>query len=910
MIEPGANTTDALSREAKVGGGKIATTMTSRVDWYNLLMLFISTVAISGMVSLYVLFVAWFNLKNTDSDPLERAAMAAASDLLKINIGSQNFGTLGIADFVNSDNGSQSAVEDADSSVRSFNTVASLIRTSLFLAQHYRLDPLGERAAGDLEDLEHLQKELHSRFLAAIKSDGSGKIYEHVKRILSSSTRGGEHLDSLRIKLGFARKQLLISTVFAEANDDPSYTVRGRLKTLTPLAVPLTKSQIILHQQSDQIAIVNSGDFEEDTKSAALPTTLLIEADFATKNDHRGLVTSHRKVCVIAGASVKKQTTDLSRQDRQDGCLAITFPQGKPSYFSSLESILLYDQWQGKGEWQQAVQGTVPGSGQLAPSAAPVLKDMNPSESLSIAIYHWLRQLSHPVTPLQLSRVLKQSWLIPPSPKSSTKEVATISDKEEQIADTLIEDNAASLQVNSGLLKDSDARTFALLYQNKTGEAGQKALFQCFQALPNRFAPSTLPVVVDSEGRANLPGRQGFDQNLAFELLDSIYRSNVAAQDTLATGKLIQSSALRSYRSNREKLFLAQTDLDSLSNRLRLSIDKKERESLSKEIDLRKNRIAYEQNEQKTQLKAISLAQVALNNSSVAAAQSFACGSKLFQLARGGINRINNLQTSAGGGENKKTKKAYLLGKRYIFCPLTESLKEEDIFSEAAKAFNSGSTKIEQLQSPWLNQKTNIFGPIKSFTDLPDTKFMVENRSLSDLKAETTPVFKAEPAVIVFTPHQLDDSAKADPLYFRIYPFKGLAIPENQLIYYCQNAYRSMILPQARAGVVAWSVLARDFVFKRGSSSSHQKLGLPLQTTMTGWCKRALNLSDTDGQVSDNGDKNDSAFCPGLAAEWQLRSPVMLLNNSEVESLKGTTLSDPESGQRVLQIPPVSPDLM
>jgi len=48
--------------------------------------------------------------------------------------------------------------------VRSFNTVASLIRTSLFVAQRYRLTPMGEQAKSDLKELKNLEDELHKKF--------------------------------------------------------------------------------------------------------------------------------------------------------------------------------------------------------------------------------------------------------------------------------------------------------------------------------------------------------------------------------------------------------------------------------------------------------------------------------------------------------------------------------------------------------------------------------------------------------------------------------------------------------------------------------------------------------------------------------------------------------------------------
>ncbi|MBS1999294.1 MAG: hypothetical protein JSS86_23365, partial [Cyanobacteria bacterium SZAS LIN-2] len=72
----------------------------------------------------------------------------------------------------------------------------------------------------------------------------------------------------------------------------------------------------------------------------------------------------------------------------------------------------------------------------------------------------------------------------------------------------------------------------------------------------------------------------------------------------------------------------------------------------------------------------------------------------------------------------------------------------------------------------------------------------------------------------------------------------------------------------------------------------------------TGWWRRALNIDDKGGKSHD--DDN----CPGLAAEWQLRSPLLYIDDAQGNVLKGTTLSDPESGQRVQQIPPVGPDLM
>jgi len=923
--------------------------MPSGVDWYNLLVLILATIAISGIVTLYVLSLAWLNLKRADSDPLERAANLAAADLIRVNVVSRSFGTLGLADFINNDSSFTPGHDGASRDVRSFNTVASLIRTSLFVAKRYDLKIMGEQAAGDMHELQELQDELHKKLIAAIKEDGSGKIYEHIKRCLANGSRGGEHLESLHVKLGKVKGKLSMSLIAAEPEDDPACCQSGRLKALTPLVVPYSDEKFILHQQSKIREVFNPDDFVADDQSmdSPIPAVILIEAQFSTRNDKndkgdkRGLVTSERRICTVATSAAADNKVQQLFEAPMEGCLALSFPQGKPNTFNSLESVLKYKDWQGQGSWQQAVRGPVPGAGQLAPPTAPHLQEMNGSDSLSIAFYHWIRQLTRPIAPARLATVLKAQWPHPSALREPSKAATAIGDNDGRQGDLSdASDDFAALQINSGLLKDSDARPYALLYQNKPTEAGQKALMRCFQALPSKFPASALPVVVDSVGRANLPGRQGFDQKLAFDLLNHIYATNLAAQDSQAAAKLIQSSALRAYRSSRERLFLAQSDLDSLSARLRVLTDsennsendseenKKEIKTLHDEIDWRNNRIAYENNEQKKQLKAISLSQVAIVNATAVAAQSFECGSKLFQLCRAGINRIDNL--------NNKT--AYLLGKRFIFCPLTQSLQENDIFAEAA--------------SPWLAKKMVIFGAVRQVTDMPATQLMVEGRSLSDLLAETSPSRKAEPAVIVYTPKILASTSIQGPLYFREYPFRGLPVAESQLIYYCQNAYTSGTGAGDAAGSVdgavdksnsaaasqkvAWSILARDLVVNREINAAHQRLGLPLAPAAPGWCKHALpesesrqldtimqsansqyaNIQTLEGQSISNQAAGGTALsqddesCPGLAAEWQLRSPVLFINDKQSGDIKGTTLSDPESGQRVQQIPPVGPDLM
>ena len=785
------------------------------IDWYNIVVLLLSTVSISGVIALYVVSLAWFNLKNNATDPLERAARAAAEDLLRINVVSASFGNVGIADFNNTTLGAGGASAGAVGEVRSYNTAASLVRTSLNVAKRYKLPALAEQAGADLQELQALKEELRRKIVGSIQAgqpEGGGKIFEHVRRILSNHPRGGQHLQALTIRLGYSIDRMQVCTIEAEADDPPAIVGRGRLRTMTPIAVPLSPEILYFEQQPKDTAIIDNSQFMPSSNpsdpDSAIPTTLSIEAQFSSgpkRSDIHATTLIKKEVCVIAGADYKNQPFV---SPPSEGCFAIGFLQGRPQQFKSLADILQYKGWRAHAEWQQAIQGGVPGSGNLAPPALPALKTMDGGESLSIALYHWLRGLSRPISPKQLEAMLTAPWHVPPPPNlPSTNNTAAsalplVSDATGEIGAA----NESNVQANSGLLKDSGARLFALLYQNKQGELGQKALFNCFQGIPNKFPPSTLPLVIDNQGQANLPGHQGFDRSLAIDLLSGIYGTNLAAQDCLATARLIQASAMRAYRSSKERLFLAQTDLESLTNRLKLESDANKKKLLTNEIDWRNNRITYELNEQKKQLRAYSLSQTAVGNAQAIAVQSYECGAKLFQLARAGINRLENFP-----GQNGRPLTAFLLGKRFVFCPCNQSLQESDILEEASRAFDSSNhTDQVATQTPlWLIKNARVFGPVKSMTTMADTRLIVEGRSLSDLQAEAPTVLKADPLVIVLTPDLLA-AAKVTvttPLYFREYPFKGLGVPERQLFYYCQNGYQSQSVPSGR---VMWSVLVRD----------------------------------------------------------------------------------------------------
>ena len=923
------------------GGANAASGKKGAIDWSNIFVLSVCTATASIFISIYVLALAWYGLKDNGADPLDRAARAAANDLLSINVFSASFGPLGVADFYNDDLYKDNQLSDTAGSigsgtsgfVRSYNTAATQVRTAMFIAKRHNLGAMSAAAAADFDELNGLKDNLRTKIIASVYTNGTGKIYEHIKRVLLSNRRGAERLISLKVQVGTVRDIAQSTEIEAEPEDliganAAKITSAGKLQALVDLANPDNPVALSLHQQPKSSMIVDSDKFVDvgSRRSAlqiwSIPTAIYIDCEFSKPSAPSAK--ERRTICILVGTDAKKQSANERLiAENTAGCFAVCFPQGKPQNFSSLLSILDYKSWQtgnGQGmQWQQAVEGGVPGAGSLTPPAIPALKAMNPGEALSIVFYHWLRTQPTSLSPSKIERLLATRWEQPTQVKTvekqnkSSRPAADESDYESN--NNLVAEVDA--QDNSGLVRESGARIFALNNLSKPTEAGQKALFNCFQASPVKFPPSALPVVVDALGKPNLPGHVGFDRALALSLMSDLYFTNVAAQDSLATAKLIQMSAMRAYKVSKERSFLAQTELDSLSMRHKNERDEKLKEMLAREVTFRNSRIAEEFAEQKKQLRAYSLAQQALLNARTVASQSFQCGAKLYQLTRGGINRLDDQDESGTGG--------YVLGKRFIFRPLNQALQETEITATATRlagvATDTAGSASPQPQkdaslSPWLSKNIRVFGKIKSMTPLADTSLMVEGKSLSELLASGPPVKKAQALSIVFSPALLHNEPKptaqqSQLLYFDEYPFKGLSIPERQLFYYGQNAYQSASVP---TGTVNWSVLARDLVANKGLNSNHQKLGLPQTPISTGWYKKAGNWP-ADGEDSFKAVQNSG----GLACEWQLRAPTMLLNVDDAtkvdspesgEVFKGTTLSDPESGQRVPQIPPVNPDLL
>lgn len=744
-----------------------------------------STVFLSLVVSAYVLLLSWFNQTNVDADPLERAADIAAHDFAAITVSNPALGDIAVCD-------SSFDLRSGSNNlrIRSFNTTLAVLEQAWRVADQYHLNAMREQVGKDLATLQEMNTALHNKLLQEL--DAHGAIYERVRRLLARNVRSGETLEQLKMTAGY------LKTAPRECE----------FPALKPLKLPGLAEPVYMHQQSYRTTLTQAADFIPcaGKKEEALPGAILLEATYSSKKSRQKHT---RQLCVIAGSlETRLNGQNKRRQPRQASVLTLNFPQGRPPQLNSLAQILSM-RAVGTGQWLQTVDGRVPGPGKLAPPITPSLCDMNAVDALSITFYHWLRQLEQAPSKARLDELICAQW---PAEVQQSKKKVLGSSRPEESEELAVQSESPA---NSCLVSDSDARAYAFLHQNASNEEGQLGLLQCFSSSHPHFPLQALPLVVSADGRANLPGRTGFDCKLVSELLLKIYETNLAAQDTLATSKLIESSATKSLHSARDRILLAQADLVALKDRLHQGLSEKEKTILQEEIAARDENVALEMREQKRLIITIALARTARANALSAANQSFDLSSRLFQASRSGIYRMAADGKMPASEANTQVQSAFLLGKHFVFFPLTQALNDSLLVDKANQLAEQGEQNRDALleSTPWLRKKIIVFAKVKEVFTRPDTKIFAEGKSLSELLAEEPPVRAAAPQTIVLDSRSLNSSKKLAPISLSESPFDGLPISEKQLVYYNPKALTSG--QSGTEAAVSWSCLARDLVAYR-----------------------------------------------------------------------------------------------
>jgi len=855
------------------------------LNWYSVGVLGISIVAVSSIISLYVLAIAKINLKDVDTDPIDRAATGAVADLTSMTQSSDSFGQLGLLDRFD-------PAAEIDS--RSFDTVAALLRASIFIADKYQLVTMQEQARKDFIELTNLKTQFKNRLTEAVTQ---GTIYRAVRKTVEGGIKPNQKLLSLSIKLGMASSLPLVSSIAPLPGEERAAYVHNN-KLITMLAVPIAPAakpeetkDYYFSQRASRASRIELKDFIADD-GHTMPSALLIEAEILTPDKKTGQSqTIKRSVCMLLG-QLPERAVSIANESPST-CLAISFPHGKLDQIKSLSDILSNKQdshWLKSGDWQICLGGTIPGSGHLAPTVSPIVREMQPKDVLSLLFYHFIVGQKQIISAPKLEQLISAKF---PVQKAIAKTNQTKSFVERESTNTgedeLEIDQTIDNQVGSCLIQESDARSFAYLYKGGPLEQGTKALGQSFSTSTRLFPPSALPLIIDKSGAALLPGRNNFDKDLALSLLTSLYNTNLAATDTLATAQIMQNGAIRALKDCRDRIYLQNSDLSYLKSKLAHTnepLDKKENKELQDKITSAESRLSYEARQEKLLVNVMFLAQRARNNAYQAATKSFMCGAQLLRVADSGINRPDGDPS------------AFVLGKRFIFKPQTEELSETAIYEKAQELIDSPNA---EPGSPWLSPKLTIFGSSKSIYQKPDTQVMVDGQSLSELRAQELNN-RATPAVIVIDSGALKENSKSTGLLvFSKSPFSAIPIKSGQLVYYCQDALTTGQLPVQ----VRWSVVARDCTTHLGSNSKDSVQSARQDNSANlldpAWCKRADNFDITT---------MPDTTCPTLAGEWQLRAPLVPADSSMQKVLKGATLTNPENGQRVPQVPPAGVDLM
>ena len=495
---------------------------------------------------------------------------------------------------------------------------------------------------------------------------------------------------------------------------------------------------------------------------------------------------------------------------------------------------------------------------------------------MSIELYHWLRRLGGNVDADKFLALLSEKWVTVRSHTTPTRRVT-------------------GNEPNSCLAVDTGAREYAILNQTAPGGAGQMALCRAF-AIPtttnlsqlnssSQFPPSAMPLFVGNDGICNLSGRKGFDNKLIADFLSSVYKTNLAAVESLAVSKAAIARITSTLTQLDQKIFIEKQELTSVINRLeRLRVDAANKavdprfdsKDATRKIDLAantvetlKSAIVDDEDERKASRHVNDLATVTLDNATRVANETYEMCAQNFRFCKDGIWRIN------------APFDGYLISRRYVFMPFVHAVAASDFFGSV--------DEMTETKRYWFNRKNRVLEDATAKDSATD--FLVEGVRWQEFAAQPAEVQQSPaPEAIFLTSDGLsraDEKVAARPFSLANYPFDNLRLPSGQLLYYCQDA-----LSTGNGNPdVSWSVLIRDFVASRAQSNKGRETGLPVASEHSEWCKMP---------------GVEHADCPGLAAEFQLRTP--LPKSSQLS--EGSYLTNPANNGQIPQIPPVPADLL
>ncbi len=802
----------------------------------------------STVIALYVLWIGISGHHKRNVDTAALAALYAAQQLSQIHVDSASFGKVGLCDQTSDDSGTFSYVR-GQSRVTGLNTIYKTLAVDASIAKHLKRQIMTDLINKDLAEAKKIESELRQRLHEAAEPDlMEAQTSESSAQLYANSTSKPNNIYRDVYRMLAADKS---------SPDLSLIEVRLKLGRYKQASAPPDG------WPAGKIRLIEPPELFEPSKKDQAPYAVLVEAVFQTKqkNNTDPIGTVSKKYCALISAP---------RLAPVKSTVVMSFPDGLPPVIDSAMAVLTAPSLNGTGDWQQAVGNEVPGKGSLAPSLQPVLPGMSPSDAFSVVLYHWLKRQGPTVNEQKFFELLEAKW-------NSSAPIMKFQ------PETTPPSNES--KPNSCLAIDTGARQYAILNQTGPGGVGQTALSRAFAIYSGTLASSTqvnfpqnaLPIFVNQEGKCNLAGRNDYSDKFVNDYLKAIYDTNLAAVESAAVSRMVIARASTELAQLDQKIYIELQELNSIINRLnRLGLEAppakdgsipnevaRQKALAQDKIDALKESISSHQEDRDALRKTNVLAQRVTKTANQVGTTTYELCAQAFRLCKDGIFKID------------KPSPGYIISRKFVFTPCTKPVDESDFFKPESEV--SANSKL------WLTKSFDVVTTIENARLPADT--IVEGKRYSDF-ATSTVLQRTNSPIVFLTTDELFSINTPRPMIFNFYPFGNIRIPSGQLFYYCKDALRTGSAP-----AVSWSVVIRDLVASVGQSSSGTPTGEPVPSDQPDWCK-----------VSEQQDHHE---CPGLACEFQLRTPLPVVTNSPE-----TLLTNPVNSAQIQSIPPVPADML
>ena len=847
----------------------------------------VASVASLALAS-YVLFVGTQIKSLRQTDILSLTALDAASALRRITVDSPSFGAVGLCDLDSEENRDTlnnfylrnvSTKLPTGIAILGINHLYANLRNSALIADQIHHPLILGWLKEDFVEAANLKSSLVIKLHQARNS-----IYENIYKTLTKSI--GERdssLVSLHVNLGVLKNSSMSSQIKASAavsrdyvNKDGLYKsdINMPVPNLAPISFVGLEGKNMLIDPTQFVACPLTRGQVSDVPA---PSAVLIEAVYQKKQKGKENIIVKKTACVALGG--KQSQTPSS-------ALLIAFPHGMPDLFHSINEIIFYKNWQNRSAWRQATNGEVPGPGSLKVMGGGKLSSLTPGDALALIIYHWIRILPTDIDVQKSQELLTFKFTdLKQKENPAAEAVAKATDGTKVRAHNLLD--TESPPINSCLAKDGAGRALAALDKAIPGGRGQWSISQIFgesasgpDVNPQPVPPSALPLFVDASGNCNLVGCNGFQEPLIKDFFGAVYETNLSSLESLSTAQLLQARYLTEQRQIQQQMAIEREELNSIEHRLkflgeeiysanpRVAIENaRQSELLRKRFILMKSTIARGEQSLTRLGRLIELSEVAIENGRNVADATYELTAHLFTMCKEGLSRL------ALPGEH------YLVGKKIIFTPMTKVLADTDL-ADAADVRRGQEGQPKEI-SPWLKKNLTILKELELGLAQSDPTYNAMLCRLMSIEKSKVPMRFMQPLTVVFSSDSLLASSSIRPHAYANYPFVNSGIPNGQLFYYCQQAVKTGAHPG-----VYWSALARDVIAVKDRNIA----GLPLLANEKNWCNQ-------------KGEAN--GLCPGLACEFQLRTPL-----PELESVSLGSFIRNSSRHLVPQLPPVPAEML